>query len=123
MANGLFTPLQLTASYGIGTNTAFTIPASLNSAYSAYTIHVVNLINMAIYVVTRATWASGTVKHNIQNIVGTGGECPALGSAQSTLYSLNDYYTVRELPGFGEVMRMESLADVVVTLWLVLSRA
>lgn len=102
MANGLFTPLQLTAAYGIGTNTALRIPGVVILAYSDYnTIPIIAEINSAIYNVTHSSWASDTVRHDIQSIAGTANECPALGSTKSPTVTLVDYYNTRYYPGFA----------------------
>ena len=102
MANGLFTPLQLTAAYGIGTNTALRIPASVILAYSGYNaIPLIAEINSAIYNVTHSSWASDTVKNNVQSIAGTSNECPALGSTKPPTVNLVDYYNTRYYPGFA----------------------
>lgn len=106
MTNGLFTPLQLTAAYGIGTNTAFKIPNSVIAAYGAYnSIPLVTEINTAIYNVTHSAWATPTIKQNIQNLTGTTNACPALGSAQSADHSLVNYYNTRTYPGFAGYLR------------------
>jgi len=82
MANGIMTPLQITAAYGLGDNTALSIPSAVTAAYTAYNdIPIITEINQAIYNTTHAVWANTTVKTNIQKIAGTSNECPSLGNS------------------------------------------
>jgi len=101
MANGLLTPLQITAAYGLGDNTALAIPAAVISAYNSYNaIAVITQVNLAIYNVTHAAWANTTVKTNVQKIAGTSNECSPLGNAPPLPTTLVDYTATRYLPGF-----------------------
>lgn len=105
MANNVLTPLQLTAAYGLGSNTALTLPTNLLAAYSAFdAIPVIVPINQAIYNTTHAGWASDSTKQSLQNITGTGNACPALGNAQSPMHSLVNYYQTRQYPGMTGYM-------------------
>lgn len=107
MANGLFTPLQLTAAYGLGNNTALKIPAALTAAYYAYnSVPVITAINSAIYNITHSSWASSTTKTNVQKIAGTANECSALGNAPPLPTSLANYYDTRYYPGFSGYLQV-----------------
>ena len=101
MANGIMTPLQITAAYGLGDNTALSIPSAVTAAYTAYNdIPIITEINQAIYNTTHAVWANTTVKTNIQKIAGTSNECPSLGNSPPLPTSLANYIDTRYYPGF-----------------------
>ena len=102
MANpGLMTPLQITAAFGLGDNTALTIPSTVILAYAAYNnIPIISEINQAIYNTTHASWANTVVKTNIQKVAGTSNECSSLGSAPPLPTNLVNYFDTRYYPGF-----------------------